>query len=98
MLQDDHIYIRGAKSVVQCLSWPDTQSIILYLSHHTDLCVGEIVKFTGREQSVISRILRHMRAHDLVSYRRDQKFVYYSLNKERYREMITLCEALSPIA
>lgn len=45
-----------------------------------ELCVSDIARFCGMQQSTVSHQLRELRQHNLVSYRRDGKVVYYAVS------------------
>ena len=55
-----------------------------------EMCVCDISALLGMTQSAISHQLKTLRQARLVSYRRDGKTVYYSLNDEHIRQIINL--------
>ncbi len=55
----------------------------------TEMCVSDISQFLGMTQSAISHQLRKMKMHRLVKSRRDGKVIYYALDDEHVREIIT---------
>ena len=68
----------------------DTSRIkILFSLFESDLCVLEITKILGMEQSAVSHQLNILRRSKLVKTRREGKSVYYSLDDEHVYEIIS---------
>lgn len=44
-----------------------------------ELCVSDIARFCGMQQSTVSHQLQQLREHNLVTTRRDGKIIYYSI-------------------
>ena len=45
----------------------------------TELCVSDIARFCGMQQSTVSHQLQQLRQHNLVQWRREGKVIYYSV-------------------
>ena len=59
-----------------------TRVKILYGLMKSELCVCEIMEYTGMSQSAVSHQLRILRTMRLVKYRREGRSIYYSLDDE----------------
>ena len=59
-----------------------TRVKILYGLMKSELCVCEIMEYTGMSQSAVSHQLRLLRTMRLVKYRREGRSIYYSLDDE----------------
>lgn len=69
----------------------DTTRIrILYALFESELCVGDIARVLGLSQSAVSHQLRLLKASKLVKFRRDGKSMYYALDDDHVRSIISL--------
>jgi DNA-binding transcriptional ArsR family regulator len=59
-----------------------TRVKILYGLLNAELCVCEIMEYTGMSQSAVSHQLRILRTMRLVKYRREGRSIYYSVDDE----------------
>lgn len=67
--------------------------LILCILSSGEASVGEIQDQLGLRQSLVSQHLTRLRADDLVTARRSQQFMLYSLKNEVVRDMIdVLCK------
>jgi len=66
-----------------------TRIKILHLLSITEMCVCDIASVLDMTQSAISHQLRVLKQGKLVRYRKDGKVVYYALDDEHVREMLT---------
>ena len=57
-----------------------TRLKILYVLFNGEVCVCDIAKSIGSEQSLVSHQLRILKQTNLVKYRREGKTIYYSLS------------------
>ena len=55
-----------------------------------ELCVCDLVVILDISQSAISHQLRHLRAAKLVRYRKEGKNVFYALDDDHVRELLTI--------
>ncbi len=66
--------------------------LILCILSSGEASVGEIQEQLGLRQSLVSQHLTRLRADDLVTARRSQQFMLYSLKNDVVRDMIgVLC-------
>jgi ArsR family transcriptional regulator len=69
----------------------DTTRIkILYALLEGEVCVGDIAKEVGMNQSAISHQLRLLKANKLVKFRREGKLTYYSLDDTHVEGILNL--------
>jgi DNA-binding transcriptional ArsR family regulator len=77
MKKTKEIYKRQAR-VLKALANESRLMIVERLSRG-ECSVGELTKLVGTDQSTVSKHLALLRAHGIVSDRRDGNVVYYSL-------------------
>lgn len=69
----------------------DTTRIkILYALFESELCVGDIAQILGLSQSAVSHQLRILKDSKLVKFRRDGKVIFYSLDDEHVRNIMSM--------
>jgi ArsR family transcriptional regulator len=62
----------------------------LYVLHDEELCVCDIANRLGISQSAVSHQLRVLKDSKLVRFRRDGKTVYYALDDDHVRSILSL--------
>ncbi len=67
-----------------------TRIKILYALFETELCVYDIARLLNLTQSSVSHQLRILKNYKLVKFRRDGKSMFYSLNDEHVRKIISM--------
>lgn len=67
-----------------------TRIKILYALFETELCVYDIARILNLSQSSVSHQLRILKTSKLVKFRREGKSVFYSLDDEHVREIISM--------
>jgi ArsR family transcriptional regulator len=67
-----------------------TRIKILYALHDEELCVCDIANRLGISQSAVSHQLRVLKDSKLVRFRRDGKTVYYALDDDHVRSILSL--------
>lgn len=67
-----------------------TRISILHALSFSEMCVCDISMLLQMNQSTISHQLKTLRQTRLVTYRREGKVIYYSLNDEHVRNIIEL--------
>ena len=67
-----------------------TRVKILYALFESELCVGDIAQVLGLSQSAVSHQLRILKQSKLVKFRREGKAVYYSLDDDHVRSMLSM--------
>ncbi|MBL7827257.1 MAG: winged helix-turn-helix transcriptional regulator [Saprospiraceae bacterium] len=72
--------LRETLVLMRALAHPLRLSILRLIDNHKEVSVGDIYKTLKIEQALASQQLRILRQAQLVHTRREQKFVYYSIN------------------
>ena len=67
-----------------------TRIKILYSMFEIELCVNDIAKLLNLSQSSVSHQLRILKSSKLVKFRREGKSIYYSLDDEHVRAIISM--------
>lgn len=67
-----------------------TRIKILYSMFENELCVNDIAGLLNLSQSSVSHQLRILKTSKLVKFRREGKSVYYSLDDEHVRAIISM--------
>ena len=67
-----------------------TRIKILYSMFENELCVNDIAKLLNLSQSSVSHQLRILKTSKLVKFRREGKSIYYSLDDEHVRSIISM--------
>ena len=67
-----------------------TRIKILYSMFENELCVNDIARLLNLSQSSVSHQLRILKTSKLVKFRRDGKSIYYSLDDEHVRSIISM--------
>ena len=63
---------------------------ILYALHDSELCVQDLANAVQLSQSAVSHQLRVLKDSKLVRFRRDGKTVYYALDDDHVRSILSL--------
>ena len=82
--------IRKLAETFKALGDP-TRTMIVCVLLEDELCVCDIAKILGAEQSVVSHQLRILRNMNLVKYRRDGRIIFYSLDDEHIKNLFSEC-------
>ena len=67
-----------------------TRLKILYALKFSEMCVLDIAQLLGMSQSAISHQLRILKQSRLVKFRREGKTIFYSLEDEHVRSILSL--------
>ena len=67
-----------------------TRIKILYALFESELCVGDIANAVQLSQSAVSHQLRVLKDSKLVRFRREGKTVYYALDDDHVRSILSL--------
>ena len=67
-----------------------TRIKILYALHDQELCVQDIAGAVALSQSAVSHQLRVLKDSKLVRFRREGKTVYYALDDDHVRSILSL--------
>ena len=65
-----------------------TRIKILYALFSSEMCVQDLVELLNMNQSAISHQLRILKQAGLVKYRKDGKYVFYSLDDEHVTQIV----------
>lgn len=77
--------------IFSAMSDPGRLKILTLLSAQ-ELCVHEIVELVEMTQSSVSHQLRILRNLRIVKHRKEGKHVYYSLDDEHIKLIVTVCK------
>ncbi len=72
--------LQAASDIMRALAHPLRMRMLHYIDEKGSSCVNDIFEARGIEQSIASQHLRILRQTGLVFTRREQKFVFYSVN------------------
>lgn len=67
-----------------------TRIKILYVLFESELCVCDIAQLLGMTQSAVSHQLRILKNSKLVKFRREGKTVFYALDDDHVRSILSL--------
>ena len=67
-----------------------TRIKILYALHDNELCVQDIANAVALSQSAVSHQLRVLKDSKLVRFRREGKTVYYALDDDHVRSILSM--------
>lgn len=66
-----------------------TRIKILYALIASEICVQDLSELLGLNQSAVSHQLRILKQTGLVKYRKDGKYVFYSLDDDHVTQILT---------
>jgi DNA-binding transcriptional ArsR family regulator len=87
--------LRATLALMRALAHPLRLNILSLIDNRKEVSVGDIYKTLNIEQALASQQLRILRQVDLVHTRRDQKFVFYSIN---YGKLAMASAVTNPLA
>ena len=90
----DFIHLKKAALILRALNHKLRQQLLHLLDEHKKVTVTEIYVKLRLEQSVVSQHLAIMRRAGVVSTKREGKFIYYSVNYDRIKEISNFVEQL----
>ncbi len=67
-----------------------TRIKILYALFESELCVGDIAQILNLSQSSVSHQLRILKDAKLVRFRREGKIIFYALDDDHVRNMLSM--------
>lgn len=67
-----------------------TRIKVLFALFESELCVGDIAQVLNLSQSAVSHQLRILKQFKLVKFRRQGKTIYYSLDDDHVRSIISM--------
>ena len=78
--------------VMRALAHPLRLKIIQFIDKEKTTNVNNIYNTLNLEQSITSQHLRILRAADVVIYRREGKFIFYSVNYDKMHDVMRKVE------
>ena len=86
-LKIDTLEIKKAAILLRAINHKLRQVILKYIGEHDKITVTEIFQHLLLEQSVASQHLAILRKAGFVKTKRDGKFIYYSVNRQRLLDL-----------
>ncbi|HVX24988.1 MAG TPA: metalloregulator ArsR/SmtB family transcription factor [Parafilimonas sp.] len=93
-VQIDFVHLKKAAMILRALNHKLRQQLLHLLDEHKKVTVTEIYVKLRLEQSVVSQHLAIMRRAGVVTTKREGKFIYYSVNYNRIKEISAFVEQL----
>ncbi len=93
----DFNVLRKAVLTLRAINHPLRREMIQLLEEKKKLAVTEIYVKLRIEQSVASQHLAILRKADLLITERDGKYIYYTINKARFAEVVDLIQDLAAV-
>jgi DNA-binding transcriptional ArsR family regulator len=94
MLLDTSLLDRG-RMTIRAINHPLRQKLIHLIHSHGRMVVTELYVKLGIEQSVASQHLAVLRREQFVSTERQGKFIFYSVNYQRIKQVQDLAGKLA---
>ena len=83
----DFLHMKKASMILRALNHKLRQQVVKLLDEHQKMTVTEIYVKLRLEQSVASQHLAILRRAGIVGTKREGKFIYYSINYSRVKEI-----------
>ena len=93
-LEIDYHAVKKSALILRSINHKLRQQIVELINDHGQMTVTEIYIKLRLEQSVASQHLAILRKAGFVNTNRDGKFIYYSVNVERMKELNKFVEQL----
>jgi DNA-binding transcriptional ArsR family regulator len=93
-LKLDFLRLKKSAMILRALNHRLRQQLIKLIDEHQKLTVTEIYVSLRLEQSVVSQHLAILRRANIVITKREGKFIFYSLNFKRIKEINDFVEQL----
>ena len=90
----DFLQLKKSAMILRALNHKLRQQLLHLLDEQPKITVTEIYVKLRLEQSVVSQHLAIMRRANVVLTKRDGKFIYYSVNYDRLKEISVFIEQL----
>jgi DNA-binding transcriptional ArsR family regulator len=91
----DYGKLRRAVLTLRALYHPLRKKLVTMIEEKRKITVTEIYNILKIEQSVASQHLAILRRADIVTTKREGKFIFYGVNKKRIAEVTALVEELA---
>lgn len=89
--------INRAAFIIRALQNPDRQRILRYILANNESVVSQLCSKLKVEQSIMSQHLAILRTANLVTTRRDGKYIYYTLATKNWNKVIELVGRLGEL-
>jgi DNA-binding transcriptional ArsR family regulator len=86
--------LRISSDIMRALAHPLRIKMLAFIDSKESACVQDIYEALQMEQSIASQHLRILRSAGLVHTRREQKFVFYSLDYPRLQKAVQVAGVL----
>jgi len=93
-LKLDFLRLKKAAMILRALNHKLRQLLVRLIDEHQKMTVTEIYVNLKLEQSVVSQHLAILRRAGIVTTEREGKFIFYSLNYKRLKEINIFVEQL----
>lgn len=90
----DFLRMKKAALILRAINHKLRLQIVKLIQEHQKITVTEIYVKLRLEQSVVSQHLAILRRAGLVITQRDGKFIYYTINYSRMKEVVAFVEDL----
>ncbi|WP_078555694.1 ArsR/SmtB family transcription factor [Bacillus alkalicellulosilyticus] len=90
VLNDNQHEIKKTVAIFKALADETRMKIAYSLSQEEELCVCDVANIIGASTATTSHHLRHLRTIGLAKSRKEGKLVFYSLDDEHVRTLITI--------
>ncbi|MEO6038656.1 MAG: metalloregulator ArsR/SmtB family transcription factor [Saprospiraceae bacterium] len=87
-----HDKLRRSSNIFRALAHPLRMRMVSIIWNQDSICVNEIFEALGIEQSLASQHLRILRQAQLVTTKRQGKFIYYAVDQDK---MLAVSRALT---
>jgi DNA-binding transcriptional ArsR family regulator len=91
----EHLDVNPAIHMFKALADETRMKIAYSLCHEDELCVCDVANIIGCSLASASHHLRLLRSMELVTFRKEGKLVFYSMDNDRMRQLIKLAFAHS---
>jgi DNA-binding transcriptional ArsR family regulator len=90
----DFLKMKKAALILRAINHKLRMQIIKLIQEHQKITVTEIYVKLRLEQSVVSQHLAILRRVNLVNTQRDGKFIYYTINYDRIKQLVEFVDSL----
>lgn len=87
--------VKPAIQIFKALADETRMKIAYSLCHEDELCVCDVANIIGSSLATASHHLRLLRNMELVTFRKEGKLVFYSMDNDRMKQLIMLAFAHS---
>lgn len=81
--------LKKSLEVLRAITHPVRMSILAFIDKNKVINVNKIYGTLKLEQSITSQHLRILRSVDIVNTKRDGKYIFYSINYEKLKTIVS---------